>query len=199
MGKEAVVSTQSKYSTRNPVSRFLVHNFFRKVDTLLSEIAYRTALDVGCGEGVLLASLRHLFLEKTIVGVDVDPVELRTAVAQASFARLTVADAAILPFRDNQFDLVMATEVLEHLSAADGTLQELNRVCKRFCLLSVPDEPLWRILNMARGSYLGLLGNTPGHVNHWSRRAFEGFISHYFDVRRILSPLPWTLILAEKR
>ena len=199
MGKEAVVSTQSKYSTRNPVSRFLVHNFFRKVDTLLSKIAYRTVLDVGCGEGVLLAGLRRLFLEKTIVGVDVDPVELRTAVAQASFARFTVADAVALPFRDNQFDLVMAMEVLEHLSAADCALQELNRVCKRFCLLSVPDEPLWRILNMARGAYVGLLGNTPGHVNHWSRRAFEGFISHYFDVRRILSPLPWTLILAEKR
>lgn len=199
MGKEAVVSTQSKYSTRNPVSRLLVHNFFRKVDTLLSEIAYRTVLDVGCGEGVLLASLRRLFLEKTIVGVDVDPVELRTAVAQASFARLTVADAAILPFRDNQFDLVMAMEVLEHLSAADGALQELNRVCKRFCLLSVPDEPLWRIMNVARGAYVGRLGNTPGHVNHWSRAAFERFVSHYFDVRRILSPLPWTLILAEKR
>jgi hypothetical protein len=30
----------------------------------------------------------------------------------------------------------------------------------------VPREPIWRIGNMARGRYLGDLGNTPGHIQH---------------------------------
>ena len=37
----------------------------------------------------------------------------------------------------------------------------------------MPREPLWRGLNMARGAYLKDLGNTPGHVNHWSKRSFH--------------------------
>ena len=54
----------------------------------------------------------------------------------------------------------------------EATLAEMARVARRHLLVSVPREPLWRGLNMARGAYLRDLGNTPGHVNHWSKRAF---------------------------
>ena len=62
-------------------------------------------------------------------------------------------------------------------------------------LVSVPREPLWRALNMARGAYLTDLGNTPGHVNHWSRRGFEALLSRHGEVVETRSPFPWTMTL----
>jgi hypothetical protein len=62
-------------------------------------------------------------------------------------------------------------------------------------LVSVPREPLWRGLNMARGAYLRDLGNTPGHLNHWSRRGFVALLSRHGEVREVRSPFPWTMLL----
>ena len=97
------------------------------------------------------------------------------------------------------FDLVFALEVLEHLEHPRVALEELCRVSGRWLILSVPREPLWRILNLARLRYATSLGNTPGHVQHWSCRRFADLVSEFADVRAVLRPLPWTVLLAETR
>jgi hypothetical protein len=50
---------------------------------------------------------------------------------------------------------------------------------------------------MMRGKYIGRLGNTPGHLQHWSASGLAGLVAQYARVRRILKPLPWTMVLAE--
>jgi hypothetical protein len=59
----------------------------------------------------------------------------------------------------------------------------------------VPREPLWRGLNLARGAYVQSLGNTPGHVNHWSRRGFVRLLARHGRVIEVRSPFPWTMLL----
>jgi hypothetical protein len=59
----------------------------------------------------------------------------------------------------------------------------------------VPREPLWRALNLARGAYVRDLGDTPGHVNHWSRRAFTALLARHGEVVEARAPLPWTMLL----
>jgi hypothetical protein len=66
-------------------------------------------------------------------------------------------------------------------------------------VLSVPREPVWRAANMARGAYLRALGNTPGHVNHWSKRGFVEMVGTTFAVREVRSPFPWTMVAATVR
>jgi hypothetical protein len=75
------------------------------------------------------------------------------------------------------------------------TLAEMARCGERHLLVSVPREPLWRVLNMARGAYWSRLGNTPGHLNHWSRRSFVRLIAGYGKVAEVRSPFPWTMLL----
>ena len=89
-----------------------------------------------------------------------------------------------LPFADGEFDAATAIEVLEHVPDAEHTVAEMARVAKRWLLVSVPREPLWRGLNMARGAYWKDLGNTPGHVNHWSKRSFVALLSRHGEVVR---------------
>jgi hypothetical protein len=68
-------------------------------------------------------------------------------------------------------------------------------VAGRHLLVSVPREPLWRALNVARGAYVRDLGNTPGHVNHWSRRSFVDLLARHGEVAAVRSPFPWTMAL----
>jgi hypothetical protein len=75
----------------------------------------------------------------------------------------------------------------------------MQRVARRHVLLSVPREPLWRVLNVARGAYWRDWGNTPGHVQHWSRDEFVALVSRYFTLTRVVAPFPWTMVLAEKK
>ena len=59
----------------------------------------------------------------------------------------------------------------------------------------MPREPIWRLLNLARGKYVAELGNTPGHVQHWSSAAFLRLVRRYFEVLAVRTPLPWTMAL----
>jgi 2-polyprenyl-3-methyl-5-hydroxy-6-metoxy-1,4-benzoquinol methylase len=97
--------------------------------------------------------------------------------------------------RVGEFDLVAAIEVLEHVPDPAATLAEMARVARTHLLVSVPREPLWRGLNIARGAYLRELGNTPGHINHFSKRAFIELLGRYGTVLQARSPFPWTMLL----
>jgi SAM-dependent methyltransferase len=104
-----------------------------------------------------------------------------------------------LPFADKFFDTVMCLEVLEHLDSPDKGMEELCRVCRRWLIMSVPREPIWRILNVVRGAHLKDFGNTPDHRQHWSRGGFVQFVGQYADVKEVRSPLPWTIVLVGPR
>jgi hypothetical protein len=48
---------------------------------------------------------------------------------------------------------------------------------------------------MARGAYLRDLGNTPGHLNHWSKRSFVSLLERHGEVVEARAPFPWTMLL----
>jgi hypothetical protein len=85
--------------------------------------------------------------------------------------------------------------VLEHVPDPDAVLSQMARVARAHLLVSVPREPVWRALNLARGAYVRELGNTPGHVNHWSRSSFQALLGRFGAVEQTRSPFPWTMLL----
>lgn len=190
-------NTYDKYGSRNPVVRRLMAGFERSLGELFTLAAPSSVLDVGCGEGVLTHRWALALGDRRIVGIDLDDEKLRAEQAkrQAPNLEYLVMRAENLPFADNEFGMASAIEVLEHVPDPEHTLAEMARVASDHLLVSVPREPLWRILNVARGAYLKDLGNTPGHVNHWSKRAFVQLLSRYGDVVEVRSPFPWTMLL----
>lgn len=190
-------NTYDKYASSNPIERRLMSGFLTTLDAALPAEA-STILEVGIGEGEIMQRLRHRYPTAGVAGLDLPDPEL-----QAEWRRLDlaagIADATALPFPDATFDLCLAIEVLEHVDDPDAMLREIARVTSGSVVVSVPREPLWRALNMARGAYLRDLGNTPGHVNHWSRSGFRDLVSKHFDVGSIASPTPWTVIGAVSR
>jgi SAM-dependent methyltransferase len=190
-------NTYDKYGSTNPVVRRLMAGFERSVDELFAQAAPRTVLDIGCGEGVLTAQWAQRLGTGRVVGVDLEDPKLEAEWAQRQRENLEfrAMPAERLEFSDNEFELVAATEVLEHVPDPALVLNEMARVSARHLLVSVPHEPLWRALNVARGAYLRDLGNTPGHLNHWSRRSFVNLLGRFGEVSQVRSPFPWTMLL----
>jgi SAM-dependent methyltransferase len=190
-------NTFDKYGSTNPVVRRLMVGFHSTLDDLWAKAAPESILDVGCGEGVLTYEWAERLGERRIVGIDLDDPKLRAEWDRRERPNLEfrAAEATSLPFVADEFDMTCAIEVLEHVPEPEATLAEMARVARRHLLVSVPREPLWRGLNMARGAYPRQLGNTPGHVNHWSKGAFVRLLSRYGTVEEARSPFPWTMLL----
>jgi 2-polyprenyl-3-methyl-5-hydroxy-6-metoxy-1,4-benzoquinol methylase len=190
-------NTYDKYGSGNPVVRRLMRGFQRSLDELFATAAPRSVLDVGCGEGVLVHEWALRLGGGRVVGIDLEEESIQAGWAQRSAPNLEyrVMEASELPFADAEFELVSAIEVLEHVPDPERTLAEMVRCAERHLLVSVPREPLWRMLNVARGAYLRAAGNTPGHINHWSKRSFARMLARHGEIVEMRSPFPWTMLL----
>ena len=187
-----------KYASRNPIERRLVSRFLGCLESTLPETAPTTTLEVGVGEAQVSRRVAARYPESLVVGLDLPDATL--AAGWGEIGAGVFGDAGRLPFADASFDLTLAIEVLEHLEDPGSAIAELARVAKpgSRIVLSVPAEPLWRGLNLLRGKYVGQLGNTPGHVQHWSPSAFVRVVGETLDVRSVHRPLPWTLVVATR-
>jgi 2-polyprenyl-3-methyl-5-hydroxy-6-metoxy-1,4-benzoquinol methylase len=190
-------NTFDKYGSTNPVVRRLMAGFEGNLDRLFERAAPQSVLDVGCGEGVLTYRWAQRLGDAPVVGLDLDDPKLRAAweTRRRDNLRFQTMPPDRLPCGDDEFDLVTAIEVLEHVPDPRQTVAEMARVSRRHLLVSVPREPLWRALNMARGAYIRDLGNTPGHVNHFSKRGFAALLAGHGEIVELCSPFPWTMIL----
>ena len=191
-------NTYDKYTSKNPIERRLVAGFFSALAESLPPDPPETVLEVGVGEGEVSSKLRALYPRARIVGVDLPDERLAAEWYSRGLVGLC-ADIVDLPFPAKTFDLVMAIEVLEHVPDPEAAIAELARVGRSHLVLSVPREPIWRVANMLRGKYLSDFGNTPGHVQHWSRRGFSELVSSQLDIETLRSPFPWTMIAARTR
>lgn len=188
-----------KYRSGNPISQRLVSGFEDALLDLTRRTGVRDVHEVGCGEGHLTRLLRREGLD--VRGSDVSPNVIKEARERTrgggQEVDFRVADLYSLEPERDAAKLIVCCEVLEHLDDPGTALEVLMRLARPWLILSVPREPLWRVLNVLRGSYLRRWGNTPGHVQHWSKTGFVTFVSERTRLVEVRSPLPWTMVLAK--
>ena len=191
-------NTFDKYAAANPVERRMMQGFFGALDGFVRAAAPSRVVEVGAGEGEVATRVRELCPDAAISLLDLPDPELMAHWAPAGHSG-TAGLAEALPFPDDCADLVLAIEVLEHVEDPRAALAEIARIASGHVVVSVPREPIWRIGNMVRLRYLGDLGNTPGHIQHWSARSFAALVGEFFDVVEVRTPLPWTMVHARVR
>lgn len=191
----------NKYESKNPLVRQAMRGFNDALFELLSIVRVGSIHEVGCGEGhlsVKLAKAGYQVKASDFSGKIIEMAKRNAAANKVKIQFRTSSVYDLTPSRDSA-PLVMCCEVLEHLQDPDKAMKILRRLASPYVILSVPHEPIWRILNMLSGRHLKHWGNTPGHIQHWSRHAFVHFASQYMDIIKVKTPLPWTMVLGKAR
>lgn len=193
-----------KYTNTGKIGKYLIARYFNSVNKLIrvaledsSSDKYKTALEVGCGEGYSTEKLRG-YLPETIELHASEYVEKLVKRAQERNPDVEIMQENIykLKRKDNSIDILFLLEVLEHLDYPTDAITEIKRVTSSYAIIGVPREPIWRLLNFARGKYIRDFGNTPGHLNHWSSNAIVKYLEDNLgEVIAMEKPLPWTICL----
>lgn len=97
-----------------------------------------SVLDLGCGDGHLLAKLKDRGFTD-LAGLDISEVAIAKAQTMGIDSKVFDFFAEQLPYQDNSFDYVILLDVLEHLFRPADVLQEAARVSKKYILISVPN------------------------------------------------------------
>jgi len=203
LDKEKVLSGNqfNKYESQNIIVKYLMNNFLQSIRDFVGYCNPKNIHELGCGEGYLLNIIRNSGYK--ISGSDYCDEIIKKACEIANEKNL---DSTVFSVKNiyeigselKEFDLILCSEVFEHLHYPEKVMEKLSSNTSKYLILSVPNEPLWRILNLTRLTYIKDFGNTPGHINHWSKSNFLNFVSKYFKIIDSKSPLPWTIVLLKK-
>lgn len=132
------------------------------LNVLSENLEGKKILELGCGKGMLLSELKK---RKAIVsGIEISNENVRECKKKG----LNVLKSDLnnlLPFKDNEFDIVLSVQVLMHLFNPLFSLKEMARVSKKFVALNIPNHLWYRFrLKMLFGSFPEVFGGTKGHV-----------------------------------
>lgn len=147
------------------------------LDMMYKYLAFTGAtrvLDAGCGEGIVYRAMRERGFKGNWIGFDYSAEAIEFCKHASPEAEWHVSSAYTLPFKDRSFELVFSSQVLEHLEGPKQPLKEFARVADKWMLLSVPYEPLFKIMTWF--SVTLRLGGRPGHVNHWTPAKWRSFV-----------------------
>lgn len=180
-----------KYFTKNPIKKALIRNFQNYLIEVISRHKLDSILDVGCGAGHVIKLIKGNDRNVKVVGMDIDINALNEAKANNVGVEFIIGDIHNLPFDDSSFDLVICSEVLEHLNDPTSAMNELTRVSSKFLLLSVPHEPLFWACNLLTFNHISNFGNAPGHLNHWGLKRFNNFVNEHYEKYEVKSVFPW--------
>lgn len=181
------------------MQRLLIARFHTRLTDLVISVGPATVLDVGCGEGLLTRALHSRGDDMLIAGLDISRRALVMAAGLSPSAGFSVGSVEALPFANECFDLVLCTEVLEHVQQPHVALKEMQRVTRGYVVASVPHEPWFSLMNLLRGRDVLRGGNHPEHLHRWTAKRFEKLLGQWFVVDRVVLSFPWTLVRARRK
>lgn len=190
---------EDKYRNGSRLHRKALDRFFDHVSREIAALECSSILDFGCGEAFFWEEIRRrMTVTAEVVGIDLRSEAIEKA--KLSHPDFMFLQQDVLSWEpDRKFDLVIASQVLEHLIQPGRFLERLCKVSHQHLLLTVPWEPLFRLCNLARGRDLRRLGNHPEHINHWGQRSFERFVCKYECIEKSITCFPFLIIVARPR
>lgn len=104
----------------------MIPEHYRLIENILNKIQYESVLDIGCRESMI----KSLLKPKKYIGVDLENANVN----------LDLNKINKLPIKDNSFDLVIASQILEHLFNPLLIISEIKRISKKYILIGLPNE-----------------------------------------------------------
>jgi len=126
-------------------------------------------LDVGCGDGYLLTKLQDKSYTKALFASDLSFSRIKKTRANARKGAFLQSSVTAMAFKDNSFDVVTCSELLEHVSDWESALSELIRISKKNIIITVPNEQKLVAVKCVK---CGTENYLSGHINSFSENDF---------------------------
>lgn len=188
-----------KHTSKSKFRQWTIENLNNALVKKLKTLNISSVLDAGCGEGFILERLRKECVAEKYLGIDGSSIAIKLGKVLFPNIKFEKHNIYKLPMKNDSYDLVMCTEVLEHLEKPDKALKELIGVSKKYLALSVPNEPFFSLKNLIVGKNIRKFGSSVEHINWWTSRAFLKFVAREnVKVIGVCHPFPFTLVFLEK-
>lgn len=149
-------------------------------------------LDIGCWDGYIIKKVIQAHKAKKVIGVDNSKSAIKSAVKKGLDVKFIRSADKRLPFKNGEFDCIVAGEIIEHIYDVNKFLDEINRVLNKGGQLIVTTPNLASL-----GARLSLiLGKTPwmienelgdrnaGHLRYFTFDSLDGLLSrHGFNLK----------------
>jgi SAM-dependent methyltransferase len=188
-----------KYENTNFIHRLTLGRFLDAIGREIKFLNLEHTLDFGCGEGLFLQELKQRgIIFKNLFGIDLRSDAVLDAQTLLPEYQFETVDLLSWDKPERSFDLVIASQVLEHLPNPDIFLKKLVLLSNRFLLFTVPWEPWFRLTNLARGRDLPRFGNHPEHINHWRKDSFKRFIEPHATITKLYTIFPFIIAIVKR-
>ncbi|MBI3115033.1 MAG: methyltransferase domain-containing protein [Candidatus Kerfeldbacteria bacterium] len=186
-----------KYQNSNPFQRKQISKLLGRVVELARPLQPKSIIDAGGGEGFLTGYLAHEFPQAQMTVVDFSAQDL--GYLKQRLPRVETVEGNLETFDlGRKVDLLVATEVLEHLRDARAALKRFVTHADRI-IVTVPNEPIFMLTNFLRGKNLARLGNDAEHINHWNPASLKRFLSRELEVDTVEAIFPWIVASGHRR
>lgn len=183
-------SQEEMYNSRHPLVRYAHNKRAGEIVKMVKRLKPKRILEVGCGEGFLLEKISRC-CDAELHGVDTNGGKLWQASAKGFPCKFYVRNATKMPFDGNSFDLVIASEVIEHIEDYRKALSEIRRVAKKHIIISFPNE---LVLTLGRLFTLRFPAKYPHHKHSFTPRKFNREFGQPVEEKTIPA-LPFPLAL----
>lgn len=185
-----------------PVNKMAKRNI-KAVEQLFSQIDLsnvKQALEIGCGIGVVSSHLAKKY-GWNVTGIDLDPDQIERAKnnnIENKSLKFLEADATELPFKNNEFDMVLSFDALHHIPWWDKALEEINRVLKPegFYVLNDLAFPMLKIFEGLLEKYMSIFA-VDDIIHCLKRNNFE--IVYEKNLKIIKIPTSHFSVVSQKR
>lgn len=141
------------YTSKNPLVKFMMIKRLNLIAKAIPSGKGLKILDAGCGEGHLIERLNYKNNKNLYYGIDITKIALKKAKKRCPYARLKMMDLKKINFHEEYFDIIICTEVIEHIPEYKIVIEELKRVLKKegYLILTFPNETITTIFRFLVG------------------------------------------------
>ena len=190
VGHQPIYGYRNKYSANGHISRYIIT---KSILNNLSQFNFKNFADVGGAEGYTSNLVKQIFSPTEVVLTDLSEKYVQKA-REIFNLKAYSCDIHQLPFKDNEFDVVLCSETIEHVTNYKHAIEELLRITKNTLIITVPHETPEMVAETVR------LKIPHGHINYFDTSTLNYLKKNNYKVtsQKISSPLLTPLrIIAE--
>lgn len=162
----------------------------REIKKILERKSLGKTLDIGCNEGFYCKLLG--VERKNYFGIDIDDGALKKAKKNKLNVKKVNLNNNKIPFKNNQFDTVLALDIIEHLLEPEKILEEISRLLNKrgSAIISLPHD--YYLTNFVRMIFFNKpiifeseFGKKGTHIHFFTIKISKSLINKYFTIRKI--------------